>query len=292
MKKLFVLFVSFTALSLNSCSKKDASIANPIETVFLPKKIINIESSGSNTTSDTTTITYNGNKIATYTNSDDDKLIFTYTGDLITKVDEYSGATLTNQSIYNYVNNKLITETTIRNYVNTTTGVTTVSKNKAVYTYNTDGTIIIENYIVDNTTGVETKNNNISVVKTLANGNLVKVSASTTNTYSFGTENITNIYTFLNTLEYDNKNNPYKNILGLSQVFLNKEFSMNNCTKETSLTKYTTNGVTETPPLDSIDYIYTYNSDNYPTEEKYSSQYFNSNNVAAIKTHITKYFYE
>jgi hypothetical protein len=293
MRKLFVLLLSIVSLLSVSCSKDDDTVTNPQnpESFILPKKIVEDNGRGSIST---TILTYNGNKILQYT-EDDQKTIYTYTGDLITKIESYDGATLTYQSIYSYLNNKLATETNTETSINSTTGVTTVYKNKTVYTYNTDGTVLVENYKIDNTTGLETKNNRSSV-NTYANGNLVKTVSTSTNisTYTDGNGNLvtdTYVNKTTETFEYDTKNGLAKNVLGFDKL-LSPASSINNAIKTTYLSESTTNGVANpTLPATVRDYIFKYNPNGYPTEEKSDYTFYN-NNVAVIKTRTTQYFYE
>ncbi len=294
-KKAQLLLVSIVtfAVTLTSCSKDDTitEVPQTSKSFILPKKIVEDNGRGSISTA---ILTYDGNKILQYT-QDNQKSIYTYTGDLITKVESYDGATITFQSIYSYLNNKLATVTNTETIINSTTGVTTVYKNKTFYTYNPDGTVLEESYKIDNTTGLETKNNRSSV-NTYANGNLVKTVSTSTNisTYTDGNGNLvtdTYVNKTTETFEYDTKNTYTKNILGFDKLLFS-ESSLNNLVKTAYLSESTTNGVANpTSPATVNIYIFKYNPNGYPTEEKKDYTFYD-NNVPVIKTRTTQYFYE
>ncbi len=294
MKKVTLFaFLAFTfASTLNSCSKDEQTpvpvvTETPTSNLILPKKIV--LSGGSDGTT-TITLTYKGNKIVEINYSEGTKEIYTYTGDLITKTETYEGKTLTDQSIYNYTNNKLTNVTTTENSIDNSTGMVKIYKSKDVYIYNTDETILNERYTIDNVTGAETKDSN-SDLKTFANGNLVKEVSSSSYTYFNGIENVTSATIRTTTYEYDTKNNPIKNILGFNKLLFSGS-NTNNTIKKTTISKTTTNGVDEpSSPADVSDYEFRYNENGYPKEEKNSYVVFD-NNQAIVKTRTTQYFYE
>lgn len=136
---------------------------------------------------------YNGNKLVElYTDEYGTAVVFTYTGDKITKmehVDDESQIVL-----YNYSDNRLVKAQTFL-------------KGKLVhtaeYSYNTDGTVDVKDLNPQ-------KDGSIYVTSEKeyydANGNRVKREDSRNNpptTYSY---------------EYDSKNNPYKNITGFNFI--------------------------------------------------------------------------
>ena len=274
--------VSIVALSIISCSKDDSLVETSSESVILPKRIVETTTNTNTTNIITSTLKYNGNKLLEI-NYPDEKILLTYTGDLITKIVSYRRATILFTTEYQYENNKLKT------VINTEdSNPSFISKTKTIYIHNTDGTILEEEYNINSTTGIETKTNRSSL-NTYANGNLVKTIYTAIYTSTTTDSNITTI-----NYEYDVKNNPYKNILGFSQLLDSLQFliNLNNATKRTSFSQSTTNGTVNPPSTPTFtNYTFLYNSNNYATEEKYNFSTF-SNNVETIKTITTQYFYE
>jgi hypothetical protein len=243
MKKLLYL-LCVPLLILASCSSDDSTTpAQPV----LVKKIIETRSTGSITS----VITYNGSKIVNITVSgiNAGKTIFTYTGDLITKTEEFDDKDVLNYTIdYTYSNNKLA------NFIEQGTG--DAIKYKTVYIHNSDGTVSYQASNINTTTNVETLGTTGKL--TYVNGNLTKKE-------DFSSSGSTSTTTF----EYDSKNSPTKNITGLSLLLDRDEtLSVNNIIKTTETSSYSSNTYTS---------ILTYNSANYVTEEKSANattQYF------------------
>jgi hypothetical protein len=229
MKKILYLF-SASLIVLTSCSNDDDS--NDASTANLLKEVTYIE--GSYTSS--SKITYDGNKVVQIV-SGADKTVYTYTGNLITKEEEFAGGNNIDSKVeYSYENNKLKTA------VSTEISGSETYKSKNVYTYNSDGTVNYKRYNVNVTTGAETLSS--SGKYTYLNGNVVK------NEDAAG---------YSSTYEYDTKNNPTKNILGFDKL-LDEEFSVNNIVKRTSAY----NGTNPTTSTNEYDY----NTDGYPTEQR------------------------
>ncbi|WP_329805765.1 hypothetical protein [Flavobacterium facile] len=250
MKKIIALFSVFT-LVLSSCSKDDVVsevLTSPVVSYVLPTKIIETNSTGQVSTS---LITYNGNKLVQIITGED-KSVFTYTGDFITKVEDFSsGNNIEGNTIYTYENNKLKT------LISTEYSATTTYKNKYVFTHNTNGTVDFLKYNV-NAANVETLSG--SGKYTFLNGNLVKEEDGL----------MVAVY------EYDAKNNPRKNILGFDKLLDDEQASINNKTKVTR----TYNSGTPTVRV----YQFDYNAVGYPTEERE----LNSSDVVVGKV---QYFY-
>lgn len=274
MKKTITL-LSIFLLSIASCTKDDDS-QNQQKTILL-NKIITTD--GANTY--TGIFTYDGNKISEIAYSDGNKFVYTYTGDQISTVTSYKGNTIIGTIDYTYQNNNL--KSSIENYLSISTGVTTNHKLRTVYTHNSDGTILEERYSTDPNTEIETKTN--STTYTFANGNLTK--EINTYTYFNGTTNTTvkNTYVY----EYDNKKNPDSNILGLNKIEFSDTSSLNNIIKRTISFESTTDGIHFTAQPDkTINYILSYDANNFLKERKYNDT--NSNNIPT--TFTTQYFYE
>ncbi len=243
-------------LSLNSCSKDEESTPTLTPASVLPKKIIFTE--GSSTTN--SIITYNGNKMVEINltfigqESGTSKIVYTYTGDLITKLAEYDNGVLIDQTDYTYENNKL------KSYVSIEVGGQ--YKSKGVYIYNPDGTVTKESYKIDIATGVETKDNENTIL-TFANGNLVKkVNIQNQVDYAYKTTR---------TYEYDNKSSFFKNVLGFNKLIDDEFLSQtNNITKETKLVENTYQGQAQEPTTYITAYEYLYNSNGYPVKQTYN----------------------
>ena len=99
MKKI-ILFVSAFALLVTSCSSDDSDPEPAAPTGTLLTKIIETYDDGSVETSN---ITYNGNKIVSMITVEyNEKTIFTYTGDLITKEEFFVDDIIDETFVYEY----------------------------------------------------------------------------------------------------------------------------------------------------------------------------------------------
>jgi hypothetical protein len=228
--KKFALAFSVLLLILSSCSKSDTTTQDPI----LVKKMIETDSKTGD--SYILTFTYNGNKIesTSSTGSTPSKDVYTYSGDLITKIDTYDTKnTIGVTQDYTYLNGKLST------YIYSSPSIT--FKYKVVYINNNDGTISFAKSTIYTAPNSEVRTSEGKY--TFLNNNFIKseITGNTGETINY---------------EYDNKNNPMKNILGFNLLLSNdnQETSVNNWTKSTSIYG------TVTP-------VYTYNSNNYPTKK-------------------------
>ncbi|MGA9636930.1 hypothetical protein [Flavobacterium sp.] len=276
MKRIIAL-LSFIVLTFTSCTSNDETSQNH-DTSILPKTIIYSE--GAN--SDTTTLSYNGNKIQEITHASGYKSIYTYTDDLITNVTSYKGPTIDNTHDYTYENGKLTSDLNVNYSQNTTQ----TYKLKSVFTHNNDGTILEERYNVDSKTGAETKNGN-SEMYTFTNGNLTKQISTSTSTYFDGIKSTTTTYTYTYIFEYDDKNNPSINILGLNKIEFFDNASKNNINK-IIITERTTNGVVTSSEPTVIYYTTSYNDTNFLTESNHTDSDGNNNTIE----YKQKYFYD
>jgi len=193
MKKILCLFGAL-ALTLTSCSKDDDNTNG--NNIVLPKTI-KLTNTDYPTENKTSTFTYDGNKIVSISNQTG-RTEFTYTGNLITqKVNYYMSG---NQAVkyaetsFTYLNGKLA------NVNRTSNG----NVSREVYSYNSDGTVTEDKYLTDKNTGVESKLS--TSLLTLVNGNLTKIVSTTSNDVT------------TNVLDYDTKNNVFKNILGFTSL--------------------------------------------------------------------------
>lgn len=265
MKAIFKIILLL--LVITSCSNSDNDI-NP--NGLLLRKVISDDS-------DITLLFYNGIRIERMeTMSANDGLyetIFYYTGDLITKIEEYDGATLSSVLRYQYDGQGNPISFIDYNYYNNTS-------EKVILTYNLDGTLTYNLY-----KGNLVSQNNISSCQsnaTLTNGEITSFN-EVDNTYSGSPSNKTY------TLTYDNKNTPFKNILGFEKILLIDRyfwgFGVNhNNVKEITIDNLT--GESYTSMIADIQY----NSNNFPINIEYTYKY--SYNDTGISTYNEQFFYE
>jgi len=219
MKRILCLFGALT-LVLTSCNNEDSSE----EKSLLPKT--EIYTYGSQPGENSTIIySYDGNKIDSLNYEDGSKTVFTYTGNLITKAihteinegEEYSKTTT-----FTYENNKL------KSFLETSSE--SESNRRRIYTYNPNGTISTITVSINPKTQQEIQDSS-SILTLDVNGNIIKAEFND----------------FVNTVEYDTKNNPFKSITGYtllldSGVFDKDANSVNNITKITEKTGEVTTG--------------------------------------------------
>jgi hypothetical protein len=219
MKKIFSL-LNITILILLSCSSEDSpDDSNNNGGVLLKRLEI------SNQT-DIEYYKYIGTKLNYVSIGDENGQIwrkqFTYSGDLITKAEWYENNQPTGEkNTYTYSNNKL---SEVRVY---SPGATLEYKEN--YSYNSDGSI---NVI---TTGYNGNSGGFVKVFLDSNNNIVKKE------YTGG---------YIELFEYDNKNNPHKNITGVNKLIGREGISIggnnNILSREDKL------------------FVYQYNNQNYP----------------------------
>lgn len=238
MKKANIILgmVVVVLMTLCSCSNEN------IDQVPLLKKIFEISVDGS---SNTTTLNYNGNKIANIDKVD--KLSeFYYTDDLITRIVE-SDKTTQHKSIldYSYSDGKLVKITSSDNYT-------------LNYIHKNDGSVSYEKITKDS--------NNIEVkiyhgILYFQNENLIK-DERILDDAGIGILAKNSI-----SLEYDYKNNALNNILGYGKLLnYSKTISSNNDVAITEISSV--KNVTEDQVISSIKTFtnkYTYNLEGYPT---------------------------
>ncbi|WP_289665359.1 hypothetical protein [Flavobacterium panacagri] len=228
MKKILCLFGALTLL-LSSCSNDESS-----SDLVLLKKTVITNSDGEKFTIN---YKYDGNKIiSAIDDSGDTSLYYTYTGDLITKIEfKFPDGTIDQINTFSYNAEGKLT-TFVRVEPNMDWG------HKEVYTYNTDGTISVKSYSGDSKT--QTAGGTTSTIK-FVNGEVSEIVAITANQPDHK-------YT------YDTKNNPTKNILGMDKIaFVDGE---GNGVKFNILTD-TADGDLWTNST------FTYNDQGYPTKE-------------------------
>ena len=236
MKKLLYLFTA-SLLVMTSCSSDDDSNSVDPVTSALVKKTVSTGMDGDRTS----LITYNGNKIVSIVINNVYKTNFTYTGDVITKVESLDEKNVVDYvAEYTYANGKVVS------FTEKEAGEPYTSKTN--YTYNSDGTVSFSEISINATTGAVEDDGTGKY--TFKDGNLIKM----VNSYVNGSESSVTTY------EYDTKKNPYNNILGYNLLLDNEESgSINNSVKRTSVSVSGT-------------YVYAttflYDGNNFPTEEK------------------------
>lgn len=236
MKNIIYLWSIFLLLFI-SCSKdNDTPPPNPATSTLLKKRIYT-DKKGVATTYQ---YVYDGKKIISLSSSDSTQTVYTYTGDLIAKVenkDKKNVVIFTREYSYN-TDGKL---TTLMAMAKDAT-----SKTKTVYTHHTNETISYESFTVNNQTGEERLST--TGLYTFKDGNLVEM------TYSNG---LTGYQTV--TYEYDTQHNTSKNIIGYNSLI--PAVNKNNITKITSIGAFNS-----TVTL----YSYTYDGNGFPIEQKAS----------------------
>lgn len=244
MKKLLLFFI-LTAI-LISCSNDEKPYSD--DNLILPKTILYTYP---NSPEDNykVVMTYNINKIISMDRGNY-IIKFIYDGDLIRKqlrfnVDSQGKETKVRETIYTYSNGKLINNTSRVNFSESQpNGADFV---KSDYVYNQDGTVSFIQYM-PNSTDIDYKG-----VLTYKDNNLIKREINVVSIPDYGYE--------IDIYEYDTKNNPFKNILGLDLILQEIDgYGSNNVLKLTRTIKDKPSVV-----IQKTDYLY--NDDNYPVRD-------------------------
>jgi hypothetical protein len=251
MKKTFYL-LTLAVFFLQSCSSSDDNQTEST-TLILCKKKVETDPQGTFTTN----YTYNGNKITranlvvNYNNGSSGEAIanYTYDGDLISQVEILINNALVEKQIYNYNQNNQLISFTQLDYLDET-------GDKMVYTHNQNGTITSIEYSGDliNQNTVES-NNLISFL----NGEII----SLVENYGGTTRTIT--------YSYDNKNSPFKNVLGFDKI----SFAVVGTFKsEINHNLIQITRVQNGAPTSTTNIEHTYNSNNFPVTSAETSNGF------------------
>jgi hypothetical protein len=244
MKKILYTFVVLN-LFFASCSDSE-NTSSTEEIQFFPKTIKTTFPDFPQDNSKST-INYDGNKIVSSVNATT-KTKFTYDDNVIIKQETYNigiqgEETIKNRIIYEYENGKLKTKIAISNFDSSHPNGDYIRKQ--VYTYKSDGIISYSQIDVRPETNIETKRGDVNLTYKL--GNLIKM------------EEINIDPTIANTVfvfEYDNKNNPLKNISGFDLLY---SYSINNVLKTTIKGRL---GISEAV----FNSTYIYDTNGYPTK--------------------------
>ncbi|MFC0778888.1 hypothetical protein [Flavobacterium sp. HJSW_4] len=250
MKKILCFFGAL-ALVLTSCSSDDSSEST--DAVLLPKKITETEVINGQSGSTTYTITYDGNKLKEIAVSDASRSVYTYTGDLITKVEVYYSGILNSTDVYAYESGKLVSRITTREANKTI-------QDKLTFVYNANGTVNVNESDIINRQEIKY---DTTTLYTFSNGNIVS------SEYINGErEKITSTF--------DDKKSPYTNITGVKALLDLDYFdfySANNTTKNVTVDYDSDGKVTQTATVENgIKYISNYFSEAFSGDTKNSSK--------------------
>lgn len=231
LRRLFFTMLLINTLASCSTENENQEEIKPATSILVKKIIYTYR----NNEVEISTLKYDGNKIISRSTDGGFTAIYTYTGDLITKIEERVDDKFQRSYDYIYLNGKVAKETEKNNW----------ETDSRTYTYNANGTV---SYARTRTSG-ETTNG----LLTFENGNLIK-----NEEFYGGQFSSSSIYEFA----YDTKNNPFKNVIGFNLLFdTNRDtFSSNNMVKDGSAGS----GAVDTR-------MYKYDENGYPTECKYSS---------------------
>lgn len=232
MKKLFYFF-TFLSVVLSSCSSDDTTSSLPI----LVTQMIQTNEYAGNSETNTINFNYSGNKLIKQTIGNA-SIDFTYTGNLITKIEYKQGNEVYQRTEYTYDSNEKLINYKRFEFDNIS-GDYGINVN---YVYNTNGSVNFTRY----------------------SGYLPNLNLTTSGTLTLNQENLVSTIAFSNgdsyTYSYDTKNNPFKNILGVDKIpfeddeansFFRNYISIN---KTDSGFSYTTS------------FINNYNSNDYPSQ--------------------------
>lgn len=228
MKKIFLCIV--VALIAISCSSDSSSNTASTSSVLV-KKMVQTDVDGNLVS--TNIYTYNGNKINTIT-SDDFLYKYFYTGNLIVKEEIYIANNLAFVLDFDYdTQNRLV------QYRREAIGPGQIFR--YVYQYNNDNTLSVDQYFTYET-GSEVEETPAKYYLN-AQGEIEKIEE-----YSGAT-------TLTTTFSYDQKNNPFKNVIGMDKLLIPGGFYSN-----------VTHRVHTGYPPEILDqtFEYTYNADDFP----------------------------
>jgi uncharacterized protein YcfL len=245
MKKILCLF-SASLLLLVSCSSSDSSSenGNPSSQNLLLKKIVenDVVFGGS-----TTNYTYNGNKLVEINYREEKSDMYTYTGNLITKIEKfniyYSGtpdeqSELSSTDYFAYNSNNQLIE-----FKTTTVG--SEIERVTTYVYNSNNTVSFQQYQYDlGVTPELLKSGTITV----QDGEITKLQV------------VKEFDSFTDNYTLDTKNSLFKNVVGYDKLIFTHIIGLQGrlTSGETVLAGVSHNY------LNNGELAYTYNSDNYP----------------------------
>jgi hypothetical protein len=251
-KSLKVLVLMLTICSCSSPSS-DGFLGSE---GTLVSKIVSTSGGGSTSTS---TLTYIGNKIKDYTNSNN-KSTYTYNGDTITTITTTQGSEVIYTDTFTYdANNRVASETI--NYLLEN------SSERKVYTYTATG-ILVDVYSGDlnNATALSRKGK----ILLDANGEVTAIENYDLSSILISKTVFTN----------DGKNSPFRNITGFSKqpYFFGKSCNILTFNSYDGMNQLVSNSV----------FQYNYNSNNFPSSA--IQNFFNNGTLSSVTT--IQYFYQ
>lgn len=269
MKKLIISSLAMAVIVSCSSSNDDTQDNNGNNnTPYLLKKVTETTDDG-----DTFVLEfkYNGDKITeSFSTTDNEKTLYTYSGDNIVKTEEFKGGKIRQVREFTYSNGKIASEKVTR----IDDGTLVYTKN---YQYVSDTHVKFNEYkgsIYNPTTGTYSNIEFAQVDAYLTNSGNV---ASTNYTFHGTTYNVANTY--------DNSNHPMKNVKGYVKIDLfylsDGELSYNNLISRSEDYSGTVNGKNKTTAA------HTFNNAAYPTKSvmTYTTSTFGTN------THTYNYEY-
>jgi hypothetical protein len=189
--------------------------------------------------------TYDGNKILTTTSGGQLAFKYFYTGDLITKVESYASNELIRSTIFTYNNKQLITEVAL--FYLTDVLEPDSSGYRRTFSYNSNNTISNVEYV-----GTLSLQNTI-----IRTGTITLINGEEAIRSYLQIENNT-IYTTTKT--FDDKNFPFKNVLGVDKIFPSSNVGF-------AGRKYNVISVNYNNPSSAYNYNYQYNDQGYPISQ-------------------------
>lgn len=241
MKKLFLL-LSIVSIVFTSCSSDDSD-DEPTTEGYLIKKIIKTSTSGTSAgTFSTVEFFYDGNKLINEISSNGYSSQYTYTGELITRIDNLSNNVVNQSDYFLYDSQQRVIEhkSILGNNI----------ARRSDFIYNSDGTVSIKIY-----TGNHTVQNNLDHERKVffyPNGDVEKIERYLV----INGNNVTKTDTFT----YDSMSATGSVILGVPKLKLwdlGASGSSHNILSSTSTT-------TENSGSFTVDFTYTYNSFGFP----------------------------
>lgn len=235
---LSILFVLF-----QSCSSSDSD--SPSQNSILIKRIVQTTPQAEYISD----FTYNGLKMVQSIQTAPNFLrrgVYTYTGNLITKIEYFN------------IDNALF-ETRIFNY-NTDNKIASMIKLlhlsgngiRVTFTHNSDGSVTAIGYNGDLINQNTLEYNN--TITFFSNGEISSM--------------VENMGVQILTCSYDNKNNPFKNVIGFDEIsYANEGFFATAINH--NLTQ--TNSYRPNIPVYTTNFTYTYNSDDFPLSQTYDN---------------------
>lgn len=272
MKKLFLVFSAF-ALVFSSCSTSSAD-PDPVTPVTPPSSVLItklIRISGGTTV--ITNFTYNGNKLVSTIYDNGKSNSYTYTGDLITKIEKFSGTVLNSRELFTYNVDEKVTSYILITYSTSNYGT------RFDYVYNSNGTISITKY-----TGNETSQTVLASTGKafLTSGQITKVEEYVP---VIGTSPA---YTKTSNYVYDTKFDAFNNVTGLNKLMFKGYVAGLDGNAHNMLSVTSLNG-TSTTSTDVTSYIY--NASNYPINHSNTLTNFHTSGGSSIYTSTVQYFY-